>query len=236
MVSGLPFDLFENFGLVDLFKGCGEFSRGFVGVADCPRRLCGQRVHAVPDARHLLVDVVGRLGPAVREGVRLARQVLGPGDDVLDVLDELLVAEELGGGGEGLVGAGDRAADIRRLAVLDVDLAVTVRLDEGSEMKVPPAALAGREGRVSIGIGPEKIRPDGSETNTLAGTVAETAYIGVSTQYIVQTSAGSVTSASSAFREGPRRPRAAHAPARRRPTCRGVVATPIALESTSVVV
>jgi len=52
------------------------------------------------------------------------------------------------------------------------------------------AALAGRQGRVSIGIRPEKIRPDGSESNTLAGTVAETAYIGVSTQYIVDTAAG----------------------------------------------
>jgi spermidine/putrescine transport system ATP-binding protein len=68
-----------------------------------------------------------------------------------------------------------------------------VRLDEGTEVKVPPPALAGRTGRVSIGIRPEKIRPDASESNRLAGTVAETAYIGVSTQYIVDTAAGSVT-------------------------------------------
>ncbi|HEY7207523.1 MAG TPA: ABC transporter ATP-binding protein [Gaiellaceae bacterium] len=68
-----------------------------------------------------------------------------------------------------------------------------VRLDEGTEVRVPSATLAGREGRVSIGIRPEKIRPEASEQNTLAGTVAETAYIGVSTQYIVETSAGLVT-------------------------------------------
>lgn len=68
-----------------------------------------------------------------------------------------------------------------------------VRLDDGTELQVPAGALAGQAGRVSIGIRPEKIRVDGSERNVLAGTVAESAYIGVSTQYIVDTPAGSVT-------------------------------------------
>ena len=34
---------------------------------------------------------------------------------------------------------------------------------------------------------PEKIRPGGGDANSLEGTVKESAYIGVSTQYIVET-------------------------------------------------
>lgn len=68
-----------------------------------------------------------------------------------------------------------------------------VRLDDGTEVTVPEQALDGRRGSVAIGIRPEKIRPDSAEPNLLAGTVAESAYIGVSTQYIVETPAGSVT-------------------------------------------
>ena len=68
-----------------------------------------------------------------------------------------------------------------------------VRLRDGTEVSVPAGALAARSGRVAIGIRPEKIRPDGGEPNVLTGTVAESAYIGVSTQYIVDTPAGSVT-------------------------------------------
>ena len=68
-----------------------------------------------------------------------------------------------------------------------------VRLDDGTEVTVPAETLAGRTGRVSIGIRPEKLRVDAPEPNTLAGTVLESAYIGVSTQYIVETAAGSVT-------------------------------------------
>jgi spermidine/putrescine transport system ATP-binding protein len=45
---------------------------------------------------------------------------------------------------------------------------------------------------VQIGVRPEKLRLDGSEANTLDGAVAESAYIGVSTQYIVKTAAGAV--------------------------------------------
>ncbi len=68
-----------------------------------------------------------------------------------------------------------------------------VRLDDGTEVRVPPAALGGRTGAVHIGVRPEKLRTDASETNTLQGTVTESAYIGVSTQYIVETPAGDVT-------------------------------------------
>jgi spermidine/putrescine transport system ATP-binding protein len=66
----------------------------------------------------------------------------------------------------------------------------TVRLDDGTEVHVP---LNGRSGRVAVGIRPEKIRPDGADVNRLDGVVAESAYVGVSTQYIVDTRAGKVT-------------------------------------------
>ncbi|HET7572418.1 MAG TPA: ABC transporter ATP-binding protein [Gaiellaceae bacterium] len=68
-----------------------------------------------------------------------------------------------------------------------------VRLAEGSEVHVPRDVLAGRTGPVSIGVRPEKLRVGGGEVNTLSGTVAESAYIGVSTQYVVDTPAGAVT-------------------------------------------
>jgi spermidine/putrescine transport system ATP-binding protein len=68
-----------------------------------------------------------------------------------------------------------------------------VRLADGTEVSVPAEALAGRSDSVAIGIRPEKIRPDADEPNVLAGTVIESAYIGVSTQYIVETPAGNVT-------------------------------------------
>src|SRR5438270_9773164 len=68
-----------------------------------------------------------------------------------------------------------------------------VRLRDGTEVSVRREALSDRSGEVAIGIRPEKIRPGGGEANELAGTVAESAYIGVSTQYIVDTSAGSVS-------------------------------------------
>jgi spermidine/putrescine transport system ATP-binding protein len=68
-----------------------------------------------------------------------------------------------------------------------------VRLECGVEVHVPPPALAGRSGTVRVGVRPEKLRLGGAETNTLSGTVTESAYIGVSTQYIVDTPAGAVT-------------------------------------------
>lgn len=68
-----------------------------------------------------------------------------------------------------------------------------VRLDCGVEVHVPRAAVTGRTGAVQIGVRPEKIRIGGDEPNVLSGKVAESAYIGVSTQYIVDTAAGAVT-------------------------------------------
>lgn len=68
-----------------------------------------------------------------------------------------------------------------------------VRLRDGTEVSVPASVLAGRTGDVAIGIRPEKIRPDAGEANVLVATVKESAYIGVSTQYVVETAAGTVT-------------------------------------------
>jgi spermidine/putrescine transport system ATP-binding protein len=68
-----------------------------------------------------------------------------------------------------------------------------VRLDCGAEVRVPREVLTGRSGAVQVGVRPEKIRIGGDEPNVLSGTVAESAYIGVSTQYIVDTPAGAVT-------------------------------------------
>ena len=66
----------------------------------------------------------------------------------------------------------------------------TVRLSDGTPVRVP--AAAGRSGEVSIGIRPEKVRLGAGEENHLAGEVRESAYIGVSTQYVVDTPAGAI--------------------------------------------
>jgi spermidine/putrescine transport system ATP-binding protein len=65
-----------------------------------------------------------------------------------------------------------------------------VRLDTGALVR---AQVDGRKGRVAAGVRPEKITlaPGGGE-NTLEGRVAETAYIGVATQVVVETEAGTV--------------------------------------------
>jgi spermidine/putrescine transport system ATP-binding protein len=68
-----------------------------------------------------------------------------------------------------------------------------VRLRDGTEVAVASDALAGRNGEVAIGIRPEKIRAAAGGRNELVGTVSEIAYIGVSTQYIVETPAGSIS-------------------------------------------
>jgi len=68
----------------------------------------------------------------------------------------------------------------------------TVKLSDGTIVRVPPDALT-RTGTVQIGVRPEKIRVGGGEANTLSGVVTESAYIGVSTQYILDTPAGPVT-------------------------------------------
>jgi spermidine/putrescine transport system ATP-binding protein len=64
---------------------------------------------------------------------------------------------------------------------------------EGADVRVPPRVLSGRSGPVAVGIRPEKIRLGDGEANRLGGRVAERAYIGVSTQYLVDTPAGRLT-------------------------------------------
>ena len=70
-----------------------------------------------------------------------------------------------------------------------------VRLDSGDVVRVPPELLEGRGERVAVGIRPEKVRLGAAESdeNALAGTVVETAYVGVATQVLVDTGAGRVT-------------------------------------------
>jgi spermidine/putrescine transport system ATP-binding protein len=68
-----------------------------------------------------------------------------------------------------------------------------VGLDDGTTIRVPAESLRGRSGSVAVGIRPEKIRPDGQDSNVLQGVVRERAYIGVSTQYIVETRNGNIT-------------------------------------------
>jgi spermidine/putrescine transport system ATP-binding protein len=69
----------------------------------------------------------------------------------------------------------------------------TVKLDDGSTVRVPAEALRGRDGRVAVGVRPEKIRLGHGEENRLTGRLLETAYVGVATQYVLETSAGNVS-------------------------------------------
>jgi spermidine/putrescine transport system ATP-binding protein len=69
----------------------------------------------------------------------------------------------------------------------------SVRLDAGGEVSVSREALAGRSGKVAVGVRPEKIRLGPADVNTFPGRVSEVAYVGVSTQYIVETAGGALT-------------------------------------------
>jgi spermidine/putrescine transport system ATP-binding protein len=68
-----------------------------------------------------------------------------------------------------------------------------VRLDDGTEVRVPAQTLDGRSGRVAVGVRPEKIRLGHVEENRLSGRLLETAYVGVATQYVLETKAGNVS-------------------------------------------
>ena len=68
----------------------------------------------------------------------------------------------------------------------------TVKLTDGTIVRVPPEAL-NRTGFLQIGVRPEKLRIGEGEENSVVGTVTESAYIGVSTQYILDTPAGPIT-------------------------------------------
>lgn len=67
-----------------------------------------------------------------------------------------------------------------------------IRLDGGGEVRVPMEAVDGHTGRVAVGVRPEKLRLGPVEPNVIEGRVVETAYIGVATQYVVDTPHGSV--------------------------------------------
>jgi spermidine/putrescine transport system ATP-binding protein len=67
-----------------------------------------------------------------------------------------------------------------------------VRLAGAGEVRVA-SALPSRGTQVFIGVRPEKLRLGADGVNTLSGTVTERAYIGVSTQYLVETPAGAIT-------------------------------------------
>jgi spermidine/putrescine transport system ATP-binding protein len=68
-----------------------------------------------------------------------------------------------------------------------------VRLADDTLVRVPARALRGRTGRVAVGVRPEKIRLGHAEENRLSGRLLETAYIGVATQYVLETKAGNVS-------------------------------------------
>jgi spermidine/putrescine transport system ATP-binding protein len=68
-----------------------------------------------------------------------------------------------------------------------------VRLEDGTVVRVPQEALRGRTGRVAVGVRPEKIRLGHVEENRLSGRLLETAYVGVATQYVLETRAGNVS-------------------------------------------
>jgi spermidine/putrescine transport system ATP-binding protein len=68
-----------------------------------------------------------------------------------------------------------------------------VRLDDGTVVRVPTESLRGRSGRVAVGVRPEKIRLGHAEENRLSGRLLETAYVGVATQYVLETRAGNVS-------------------------------------------
>ena len=71
----------------------------------------------------------------------------------------------------------------------------TVELRAGPAVHVPGHALGGRTGTVAVGIRPEKIEIGhaSDKQNALPGRVVEQAYIGVATQYIVETPCGQIT-------------------------------------------
>jgi spermidine/putrescine transport system ATP-binding protein len=65
-----------------------------------------------------------------------------------------------------------------------------VRLVDGTEIRCNNGR--GHTGRVSAGVRPEKVRLGSGGENELRGRIVETAYIGVATQVIVETGAGTV--------------------------------------------
>ena len=73
-----------------------------------------------------------------------------------------------------------------------VDGPGSVVLRDGTRIEVPADAVGGRRGALSVGIRPEKLRADEGAGNRISGTIAEVAYTGVATQYVVDTPVGSL--------------------------------------------
>lgn len=71
-----------------------------------------------------------------------------------------------------------------------VEGAGAVRLDDGTLVR---ADTGSSTGRVAIGVRPEKISLREGGENRLSGSVRESAYIGVATEFVVATPAGDVT-------------------------------------------
>jgi spermidine/putrescine transport system ATP-binding protein len=69
----------------------------------------------------------------------------------------------------------------------------TVQLRGGPQVRVPRTSLGHRSGRVAVGIRPEKIELGAAQENRLDGSIVESAYVGVATQYIVETACGRLT-------------------------------------------
>jgi spermidine/putrescine transport system ATP-binding protein len=75
------------------------------------------------------------------------------------------------------------------------DTHVAVRLEDDVVVRVP-AAAAGSAAKIEVGVRPEKIRMYGLEQeipagmNVLTGAVRDASYLGVSTQYVVETRSG----------------------------------------------
>jgi spermidine/putrescine transport system ATP-binding protein len=71
-----------------------------------------------------------------------------------------------------------------------------VVVDGGQRIRVQPGALQGRSGAVRVGFRPEKISIGavgaGDGGNVLRGVVRDFAYVGVATQYVVDTAVGEV--------------------------------------------
>ncbi len=75
-----------------------------------------------------------------------------------------------------------------------------VRLSDGNVVRAPAAAINGDSGEVRVGVRPEKLRivamtDSGAAAaepglNALTGTILDASYVGVSTQYLVDTGGG----------------------------------------------
>jgi len=63
-------------------------------------------------------------------------------------------------------------------------------VETANGIRLEVKALNGERGTVSVGVRPEKIHLNGSDANRIPGRVVESAYIGVATQYVVDTAVG----------------------------------------------